>query len=85
MVRKEPTKKQKVLFMWETKARELLLNKKIVKVRYLSDEECSDLMWTNKPVSFMLEDETWIIPMADDEGNNGGALAIGETETLPVL
>ena len=85
MVRKEPTKKQKVLFMWETKARELLLNKKIVKVRYLTDEERDDLMWNNKPVMFMLDDETWIIPMADDEGNNGGALAIGETETLPVL
>ena len=77
--------KQKVLFMWEKKAKELLLNKKIVKVRYLTDEERDDLMWNNKPVMFMLDDETWIIPMADDEGNDGGALAIGETETLPVL
>ena len=77
--------KQTVLFMWEKKAKELLLNKKIVKVRYLTDEERDDLMWNNKPVMFMLDDETWIIPMADDEGNDGGALAIGETETLPVL
>tara|TARA_Y100000310_G_scaffold269246_1_gene282331 strand:- start:5210 stop:5506 length:297 start_codon:yes stop_codon:yes gene_type:complete len=28
---------------------------------------------------------TWCFPMSDDEGNNGGALAVGGNDTLPVM
>ena len=70
---------------WTKRAKKLLLGKKIVKVEYLPESEAEDMMWSSRPVVFMLDDGTWIMPMADDEGNNGGALAVGPDETLPVL
>ena len=33
---------------------------------------------------FQLDGQDWVYPMRDDEGNDGGALVVGE-ETLPVL
>ena len=71
--------------VWTDKANEFLLGKKIVKVRYLNNKEAQDFMWDDRPVVFQLDNGTWIIPMCDDEGNNGGALAVGLNECLPVL
>ena len=70
---------------WTEKANELLLGKQITEVRYLDKEEAKKFMWDNRPVVFQLDDGTWIIPMRDDEGNDGGSLAVGPDETLPVL
>ena len=70
---------------WTDKANEFLLGKQIVEVRYLNNKEAENFMCDDRPVVFQLDDGTWIIPMCDDEGNNGGALAVGPDETLPVL
>ena len=70
---------------WKDKANKLLLGKKIVKVEWMSKKEADDIGWGSRPVCVMLEDKTWIFPMSDDEGNNGGALAVGPDETLPVF
>ena len=70
---------------WTEKANKLLLGKQITEVRYLDKEEAKKFMWDNRPVVFQLDDGTWIIPMRDDEGNDGGSLAVGPDETLPVL
>ena len=51
----------------------------------VDQKEAENFMWDYRPVVFQLDDGTWIIPMCDDEGNNGGALAVGPDETLPVL
>ena len=71
--------------VWTDKANELLLGKQITEVRYLDKKEAENFMWEYRPVVFQLDDGTWIIPMCDDEGNNGGALAVGPDECLPVL
>ena len=69
---------------WTEFAEKLLLGRKITKVEYLSDNEAKDCGWDCKPVVFQLDGKDWVYPMRDDEGNDGGALVVGE-RTLPVL
>ncbi len=69
---------------WTEYANKHLLGKKITRVEYLSDAESKDCGWYCKPVVFQLDNGDWVYPMRDDEGNDGGALVVGEI-TLPVL
>ena len=59
---------------WQQKAEKILVGRKIVKVEWMTDEECEDWMWSSKPICMLLDDGTWIYPSKDDEGNDGGAL-----------
>ena len=72
---------------WEQIARQLLLNKKIVDVRYLTKEEAEDLGWDERVVAFQTEDGLWFFPSRDDEGNGGGALFTSDDKEscLPVM
>lgn len=72
---------------WNALATNELLNRKIVKVRYLTQQECDDMMWDHRPVAMLLDNGVWIFPSADDEGNNGGSLFLTSKTTpcLPVL
>ena len=70
---------------WTEKAEKLLLGKKIVKVEWMGEQEADEMDWHSKPVCIQLNDGNWIFPMRDDEGNDGGALAVGPEETLPVF
>ena len=70
---------------WNKEAEEMLLNKKIVKVEYMPVKESEHMMWSYQPVCLLLDDGKWIFPMADDEGNDAGALAVGNKDVLPVL
>jgi len=70
---------------WNKKARDMLLGKVITDVRYLTKSESESLGFYNQPVAFCIENTTWCFPMSDDEGNDGGALAVGQNGTLPVL
>ena len=70
---------------WNKTAEKLLLGKKIVKVEYMSIRESDNLLWDYQPVCFLLSDGNWVFPMRDDEGNDAGALAVGNDKLLPVL
>ena len=70
---------------WNKEAEEMLLNKKIVKVEYMTVKESEHMMWSYQPVCFLLDNGNWVFPMADDEGNDAGALAVGNNKMLPVL
>jgi hypothetical protein len=72
---------------WTRTANRLLLNRKIVKVRYMSDEECEAIGFSSKCVVMQLDNGTLIYPSMDDEGNDAGALfsTSEEISTLPVL
>ena len=73
---------------WNSKAKKVLLGKKIVQVKYVDKEEADNYMWNSRPVSFMLDNGTRVMIQSDDEGNDGGALWIGSKdveEILPVL
>ena len=49
--------------------------KTIAKVEYLSPKEGEEMMWYKLPLAITFTDGSWIFPMADDEGNDGGSLA----------
>ena len=72
---------------WEDTASKLLLGRKIVGVRYTTDEELDHLGWDRACVVLELDDGTRIFPSMDDEGNNGGALFTNaaDCDTLPVI
>ena len=73
---------------WTTDAEKVLLNKRIVKVEYMTTKESNDYMWNNRPITFLLDDGTRIIAQMDDEGNDGGVLWYGTQDdegVLPVL
>lgn len=77
-----------ILSVWTAKANQVLLNKKIVQVRYLSDAEQQAFGWHNKCVVFQLDDGTLVFPCSDDEGNNAGTLHWNKEENwgnLPTL
>jgi len=59
---------------WTKKAEAILLNKKIVGVRYLTKQEEEMLGWNYRCVVMELEDGTLVYPSKDDEGNDAGAL-----------
>lgn len=72
---------------WVGVAKNLLLNKKIVDVRYMTIEESNDMGWYERTVAFQTQDGLWFFPSRDDEGNGGGALFTShEKEScLPVM
>ena len=66
-----------------------LIGKKINNVRYLTSEEMIDCFGDDGykvPLVIEFTDGSWIFPMSDDEGNDGGALATSSEEypTIPV-
>lgn len=72
---------------WETVASNLLLNRKIVGVRYMTAAEADDHGWYTRCVVIKLDNGVLIYPSADDEGNAAGALFTTDPneQTLPVL
>ena len=69
---------------WTDFAADKLVGNKIIKVEYFSNKEAKAAHWFSRPLCFQLDDLTWVFPMRDDEGNDGGAMAYGE-DTFPVL
>lgn len=79
--------KDKTTIKWENKISSKLVGKTIAKVEYLSPKEGEEMMWYKLPLAITFTDGSWIFPMADDEGNDGGSLAtsIEGLETIPVM
>jgi hypothetical protein len=75
--------------IWTDKANRVLLGRRIMRVRYLSDEEMEGLGWQSRPIAFHLDDGTICFLSCDDEGNDGGSLFYqkeGDNESvIPVL
>lgn len=69
---------------WTLDAQALLVGKKVVDVRYMTEEEAKDNLWYTRPIIIVFDDGTYLIPMADDEGNNGGAL-FTSCVTMPII
>lgn len=51
-----------------------LLGKRIAKIEYITHDECNEMMWHNRPVAIVFEDGSYIVPVCDDEGNDGGSI-----------
>ena len=72
---------------WEERISKHLIGRTITKVEYIGDDEMEDNMWYKKPIAICLDNRDWLIPMADDEGNDGGAISttFKELGTIPVI
>ncbi len=72
---------------WTDKIKNNLVGRKITKVEYLTDEEREEHMWDNRPVAICLDDKYWLVPLMDDEGNDGGAISttFNDLRTIPVI
>lgn len=73
---------------WNEKV-QTFVGKTVKSVRYLNHAEWSSEFddWYSVPVVIEFTDGTYIIPMRDDEGNNGGSLMtnLDGLETIPTL
>jgi hypothetical protein len=79
--------KQEVEKYWTKLITKHLVGRRITKVEYIGDDEMEENMWYKKPIAIQLDGTDWLIPMMDDEGNDGGAIqtTISELETIPVI
>lgn len=73
--------------IWTDIASKQFLGKKIVAVRYMSQEEADEMGWDSRPVVLQLDDGNILFPSRDDEGNDAGALFTNDkdNDVLPVL
>jgi hypothetical protein len=67
--------KKSVREHWNKKVRKELLGKTITKVEYLTYKETEDNLWYKTPIAIQLDNKIWLVPMADDEGNDGGSIS----------
>ena len=72
---------------WTDEAINKLVGKKITKVQYLSKEDQEIWGFYERPLIIVFDYGSWIMPMSDDEGNDGGALAtsFNKLSTIPVI
>jgi len=53
-----------------------LLGKKIASIEYMASDDAENFGWNKRPMIITLDDGTEIFSQADEEGNDGGALAL---------
>jgi predicted regulator of Ras-like GTPase activity (Roadblock/LC7/MglB family) len=70
--------------VWTKKAADVLVGAKITRVFYLSEAAAEEMMWNSRALMIELDNGQVLMPMADDEGNDAGALAYNDG-ILPVL
>jgi len=75
---------------WQKEAEKQLLGRKIVALRWMSTQEAEAMDWFNRPIILKLDNDTFLVPQSDDEGNDGGALWIhqeneNEWNVMPVM
>lgn len=59
---------------WTNKLSKELVGRKIVSIRYMSDEEKDNMGWYSKAVVIKLDNGTVLYPSQDDEGNDAGSI-----------
>ena len=72
---------------WTEKIAKHLVGKKITKVEYMTNAEMQDNGWYKRPIAIQLDNAYWLVPMMDDEGNDGGAISttFEKLKTIPVI
>jgi hypothetical protein len=59
---------------WIKAAEKSFLGKTIVRLRYMTTEECAEMGWQHRPLVIALHDGTLLYASRDDEGNDAGAM-----------
>ena len=81
------TNEQSIQEYWTEKINKELLGRKITKIEYLTQKELDDNMWNKSPIAIELDNRIWLVPMADDEGNDGGSIStnIKNLSVIPTI
>jgi hypothetical protein len=58
----------------QPKLNEVLKDRTIAAVRYMSQEEAKSMSWDSRPLVLHLDNGTLLFISRDDEGNDGGSL-----------
>ena len=93
LLRKNTIDPKKIVETWENKAVELLQDRTVHAVRYLSKEELEGLGWRASTLVMQLNDPegkkepVLLFSSRDDEGNDAGALFTDDDDlpTIPVI
>ena len=87
VIKEKPFNGKTVEQYWTDLVAKHLVGRKITRVEYIPKEEAEDSMWYKRPIAIQLDNKYWIIPMMDDEGNDGGAMSTTFTKlrTIPVI
>ena len=63
-----------------------LVGRKIIQIRRMTEDEMEHFGWYSNPIIIRLDNGAAIIPMRDDEGNDGGSMEFidweGNAKTL---
>ncbi len=78
------TNEQSIQEHWTEKINKELLGRKITKIEYLTQDELDNNMWDRSPIAIELDNRIWLVPMADDEGNDGGSISTN-IKNLPII
>lgn len=78
------TNEQSIQEYWTEKINKELLGRKITKIEYLTKDEVDNNMWYKSPIAIELDNRIWLIPLADDEGNDGGSISTS-IKNLPII
>ncbi len=72
---------------WTEKTAKHLVGKKITNVEYMNRAEMEDCGWYKRPIAIQLDNKYWLVPMMDDEGNDGGAISttFEKLKIIPVI
>ena len=73
---------------WTKVATDALVGRKIIKVEYMSKDNCKELDWYESGLVLILDNNTFVVVQCDDEGNGPGALVVQSMTsdiTLPVI
>lgn len=61
---------------WTKVASDALVGCKIVKVEYMSKDNCRMLDWYESGLILVLDNDTFVVVQCDDEGNGPGSLVV---------
>lgn len=70
---------------WTAKISDYLVGKTIKHIRYMTAQEVDDMGWTRANIVIEFDDGHWLVPMADDEGNDAGSLWTSEGNKLSII
>jgi hypothetical protein len=73
--------------IWVHNIAKKLIGRSIVSVQYISNDESKQNMWSKRPIAIELDDGNWLVPVMDDECNDGGSMTTTykDLDVIPVL
>ena len=76
MPRQRPPSAEDMRKRTESVAAQVLVGRRVVEARYMTEEERNEFGWFTSPLVLRLDDGSFLVPQQDAEGNGGGVLCM---------